>query len=38
VERKVVYVSTPLAAGMHSVTVTSTTSSPVALDAFAVLG
>jgi hypothetical protein len=38
VERKVVYVSAPLAAGMHSITVTSTTSSPVALDAFAVLG
>ena len=38
VERDIVYVSGPLAARSHTIAVTSTTASPVALDAFAVLG
>jgi hypothetical protein len=37
-ERDVVYVSGPLAAGSHVIQVSSTSSSPVALDGFVVLG
>ena len=37
-ERDVVYVSGPLAAGTHTIEITSAAGSPVALDGFAVLG
>ena len=38
VERDVVYVSGPLAAGSHTVQITDPSSSPIALDGFVVLG
>ena len=37
-DRDVVYVSGPLTAGQHSIAITDTTTAPVALDAFVLLG
>ena len=38
VERRIVYVSGPLAAGTHTIEITTASSSPVSLDGFVVLG